>query len=98
MNGARDKQNLKANDGAAGVTHTSSPVTRVVKFNRELPEVRAMDTQAFASLAHVRILLVPVASISSPSFDEYASLIRNYQNIRLGDIPTGHKDERGRWY
>ena len=56
-----------------------------------------MDTQAFVSLAHVRILLVPVASISPLSFDEYASLIRSYQSIRLGDIPTGHKDERGKW-
>ncbi len=54
-----------------------------------------MDTHVFASLAHVQILLVPVGSISQPTFDKYVTEIRNFEAIRLGDIPVDSKDERG---
>lgn len=54
-----------------------------------------MDTHAFASLAHVRILLVPVGSIPPSSFEKYAVEIRSFESVRLGDIPADHKDERG---
>ncbi|KAG6832127.1 hypothetical protein H0H87_002439 [Tephrocybe sp. NHM501043] len=56
-----------------------------------------MDTHAFASLAHVRILLIPVGSIPQSSFEKYAAEIRSFESVRLGDIPADHKDERARF-
>ncbi|KAF9464726.1 TRAPP II complex [Collybia nuda] len=56
-----------------------------------------MDTHAFASLAHVRILLMPVGVISQSKFENYASEIRTFESIRLGDIPADQKDERARF-
>ncbi|RDB21392.1 hypothetical protein Hypma_011623 [Hypsizygus marmoreus] len=56
-----------------------------------------MDTHAFASLAHVRILLMPVGTITPSSFEKYAAEIRSFESIRLGDIPADHKDERARF-
>ncbi|KZT26443.1 hypothetical protein NEOLEDRAFT_1062821 [Neolentinus lepideus HHB14362 ss-1] len=56
-----------------------------------------MDYHAFASLAHVRILLVPVGSIRRATFDKWATEIRNFDNLRLGDIPADSKDERARF-
>lgn len=58
--------------------------------------VSMMDTHAFASLAHVRILLMPVGVIPQSTFEKYASEIRTFESIRLGDIPADQKDERGR--
>lgn len=54
-----------------------------------------MDTHAFASLAHVRILLMPVGTIPQSTFEKYASNIRSFDSIRLGDIPADHKDDKG---
>ena len=54
-----------------------------------------MDTHAFASLAHVRILIVPVGSIPHYSFEKYAAEIRSFESVRLGDIPADHKEEKG---
>lgn len=54
-----------------------------------------MDTHAFASLAQVRILLVPVGTIPQSSFNKYAAELRTFDAIRLGDIPADNKDERG---
>lgn len=56
-----------------------------------------MDTHAFASLAHIRILLLPVGTISQSSFDDYAAEIRSFETLRLGDIPSDSKDERARF-
>ncbi|TFK42560.1 transport protein particle complex subunit [Crucibulum laeve] len=56
-----------------------------------------MDTHAFASLAHVRILLVPVGSIPQSLFEKYAAEIRSFDSIRLGDIPADAKDEKARF-
>ncbi|KAG5727958.1 Transport protein particle subunit [Termitomyces sp. T112] len=56
-----------------------------------------MDTHAFASLAHVRVLLVPVGSIPQSTFEKYAAEIRSFETVRLGDIPADHKDERARF-
>lgn len=55
-----------------------------------------MDNHAFASLAHVQILLLPVGTASQASFERYASEIRGFDTIRLGDIPADAKGERGR--
>jgi len=54
-----------------------------------------MDSHAFASLAHVRILLIPVGSIPQSAFEKYASDIRSFDSIRLGDIPPDEKDDKG---
>ncbi|KAI0062282.1 hypothetical protein BV25DRAFT_1945461 [Artomyces pyxidatus] len=56
-----------------------------------------MEYHAFASLAHFRILLVPVGSISRSTFDNWASEIRTLETIRLSDIPPGTKDEKARF-
>ncbi|KAG6909694.1 hypothetical protein DXG01_015895 [Tephrocybe rancida] len=56
-----------------------------------------MDTHTFASLAHVRILLIPVGTISQSSFEKYAAEIRSFESVRLGDIPADQKDERARF-
>ena len=54
-----------------------------------------MDTFAFASLALVRILLVPVGTISKTAFERHAAEIRTFETIRLGDIPADARDDRG---
>ncbi|KAG8217536.1 TRAPP II complex [Butyriboletus roseoflavus] len=53
-----------------------------------------MNSHAFASLAQVRILLLPVGQIPRATFDAYAAEIRTFESIRLGDIPGDAKDER----
>ena len=54
-----------------------------------------MDHFAFASLAQVKILLVPVGSITKFHFDKWAAEIRSFDSIPLGDITVGDKDQRG---
>jgi len=54
-----------------------------------------MDTHAFASLAHLRILLIPVGSILQTAFETYAEEIRSFDSLRLGEIPTNTKDGKG---
>jgi len=54
-----------------------------------------MDFCAFASLAHIRILLIPVGSIQQAIFENCVSEIRTFHDIRLSDIPPDSKDERG---
>ncbi|KAF8136381.1 transport protein Trs120 or TRAPPC9 TRAPP II complex subunit-domain-containing protein [Boletus edulis] len=56
-----------------------------------------MIPYAFASLAHVQILLLPVGQIPRATFDAYAAEIRTFESIRLGDIPGDAKDERARF-
>ncbi|KAI0306435.1 TRAPP II complex [Multifurca ochricompacta] len=56
-----------------------------------------MEHNTFASLAHFRILLIPVGSISRGTFDQWAAEIRTLENIRLSDIPPGTKDEKARF-
>ncbi|KAF8759071.1 hypothetical protein RHS01_02413 [Rhizoctonia solani] len=46
-----------------------------------------MEAAPFATLGHVRVLLVPVGPIRKPTFDKWAALIRSFENIRLDDIP-----------
>lgn len=54
-----------------------------------------MDTNTFASLAQVQILLHPVGATPQAAFEKYASEIRSFETIRLSDIPADHKDEKG---
>ncbi|CAK5277407.1 unnamed protein product [Mycena citricolor] len=59
--------------------------------------ISAMDSYAFASLAQVKILLVPVGGIPQTSFERYAAELRTFDSIRLGDIPADNKDEKARF-
>jgi hypothetical protein len=54
-----------------------------------------MDTFAFASLAHFCILLVPVGAIPRTTYERLAAEIKSFESIRLKDILSDAKDERG---
>lgn len=54
-----------------------------------------MDSFTFASLAQIKILLMPVGPIKRSVFDDWASEIRKFDNIRLGDIPADPQEEKG---
>jgi len=54
-----------------------------------------MDNFPFASLAFVRVLLLPVGLIPRASFESYAAEIRSFEAIRLGEIPADTKDGKG---
>ncbi|TDL27497.1 hypothetical protein BD410DRAFT_762504 [Rickenella mellea] len=56
-----------------------------------------MDVQAFASLAQIRILLLPVGSIRKTVFEKWAKEISEFDQIRLLDVPVDTKDDRGRF-
>lgn len=54
-----------------------------------------MDSHAFASLAHVRILLLPIGLIPQSLFETYASEIRTYTSLKLAEIPADTRDGKG---
>ena len=54
-----------------------------------------MDAPPFATLGHVRILLVPVGPIRKATFDKWTALIRSFEHIRLDDIPPDPREDRG---
>lgn len=54
-----------------------------------------MDSFTFASLAQIKILLMPVGPIKRSVFDDWASEIRKFDNIRLGDIHADPQEEKG---
>jgi hypothetical protein len=54
-----------------------------------------MDEEVFASLAQISILVIPVGNIQQRTFDKWAAEMCKFEEIRLGDIPSGSKDERG---
>ncbi|KAI0818742.1 transport protein Trs120 or TRAPPC9 TRAPP II complex subunit-domain-containing protein [Irpex lacteus] len=56
-----------------------------------------MDPLDFGSLARIRILLLPVGPIKRTTFAHWASEIRTFENIRLGDIPADAREERARF-
>ncbi|KAI0341607.1 hypothetical protein BDW22DRAFT_1358429 [Trametopsis cervina] len=56
-----------------------------------------MDPLDFGSLAHIRILLLPVGAIKHATFNQWASEIRSIVDIRLGDIPADSRAERARF-
>ena len=49
----------------------------------------------FASLARIRILILPVGNIERPSFEKWASEIKEFEEIKLSDIPADSRDDRG---
>ncbi|GBE81971.1 TRAPP II complex [Sparassis latifolia] len=56
-----------------------------------------MEPSAFASLAHVRVLLLPVGDIRRDTFEKWVAEIKSFQSIRLGDIPSDPRDDRARF-
>ncbi|KAH9856984.1 TRAPP II complex [Lenzites betulinus] len=56
-----------------------------------------MDPFTYASLAQIRVLLLPVGSIRRSSYDKWAQDIRSIDNVQLADITTDVKDERSRF-
>ena len=50
---------------------------------------------AFASLAHINVLLLPVGAIQRATFDKLASEISQFVEIRLSDVPADSRDDRG---
>lgn len=50
---------------------------------------------AYASLAHIRILLIPVNPISPQAFERWSTQLQEFNEIRLSDIPADNRDERG---
>jgi trafficking protein particle complex subunit 9 len=55
-----------------------------------------MDPLDFGSLAHIRILLLPVGSITHAAFKQWAAEIKSFDNIRLSDIPADAREDRGK--
>ena len=53
-----------------------------------------METSPFASLAQIRILLIPVGPIRRSAFEKYAGLVRSFAHIRLGDIPPDPREDK----
>ncbi|KAF8334324.1 TRAPP II complex [Cantharellus anzutake] len=56
-----------------------------------------MDIGQFASIAQIRILLVPVGSIRRSAFEKYSGLVRSFEHIRLGDIPPDTREDKNRF-
>ncbi|KAH9951944.1 TRAPP II complex [Amylocystis lapponica] len=56
-----------------------------------------MEPVAFASLAHIPVLLVPVGNIRRAVFEKWAADIKTFQSIPLGDVPSDSRDERARF-
>ena len=54
-----------------------------------------MEFPPFASLGIIQILIVPVGNVKKRTFDKWASLIRSFDIVRLGDIPPDSRDDRG---
>jgi hypothetical protein len=54
-----------------------------------------MDSFAFASLAQVKILLVPVGPIRKSAFEKRVAEIKSFNSISLADITVDDRDERG---
>lgn len=53
---------------------------------------------AFASLAKIRILLLPVGSVSRSIFSHWQEEFKTFDEIRLSDVPADNRDDRGATY
>ncbi|KAG8925375.1 hypothetical protein FRC01_010290 [Tulasnella sp. 417] len=56
-----------------------------------------MDGISFASLAQIKVLLLPVGKISQQSFEKWANLIRSFDHIRLDEIPPDTREGQSRF-
>ncbi|KAI0636866.1 TRAPP II complex [Trametes polyzona] len=56
-----------------------------------------MEPFTYASLAQIRVLLLPVGNIRRSTFERWAQDIRSIDSVRLGDLTTDVKDERSRF-
>src|ERR1700733_8808967 len=53
-----------------------------------------MDGAQFASLAQIRVLLLPVGTIRRSVFEKYAGLVRSIEQVRLGDVPPDPREDK----
>ncbi|KAI0670282.1 TRAPP II complex [Trametes maxima] len=56
-----------------------------------------MEPFTYASLAQIRVLLLPVGNIRRSTFEQWSQDIKSIDTVRLGDITTDVKDERSRF-
>ncbi|KAG8890406.1 hypothetical protein FRB99_003869, partial [Tulasnella sp. 403] len=56
-----------------------------------------MDGTSFASLAQVRILLIPVGNIHKATFEKWADVIRSFDHIRLDEITPDTSEDKSRF-
>jgi trafficking protein particle complex subunit 9 len=56
-----------------------------------------MDGAAFASLAQIKILLVPVGKIPRQSFERWSTLVRSFEHIRLDEIPSETREDKSKY-
>ncbi|KAG9008552.1 hypothetical protein FRB93_006471 [Tulasnella sp. JGI-2019a] len=56
-----------------------------------------MDGNAFASLAQIRILIIPVGQISGEAYEQWASIVRSFEHIRLDEIPQETREDKSRF-
>lgn len=54
-----------------------------------------METNAFASLAQINIIIIPVGSISKPTFDKWTAAIRSFESVSQVDIPPARQEDAG---
>lgn len=54
-----------------------------------------MESSPFASLAHLRVLVIPVGDIPRATFEEWATVVRGFESIPLFDIPPARAEDKG---
>ena len=57
-----------------------------------------MDAISFASLAQIKILLIPVGKIPKQSFEKWSALVRSFEHIRLDEIPSETREDKSKSY
>jgi hypothetical protein len=55
-----------------------------------------METNAFAALAHLKIIIIPVGSIQKPVFEKWSSVIRTFESIPLVDVPPARQEDKSK--
>jgi hypothetical protein len=56
-----------------------------------------METIAFASLAHLKIIIIPVGPIAKPVYDKWNAVLRTFESIPLVDVPPARHDDRSEY-
>lgn len=54
-----------------------------------------MESSPFASLAHLKVLVIPVGDIPRAKFEEWATIVRGFESIPLFDIPPARAEDKG---
>ncbi|KAG8836757.1 hypothetical protein FRC18_010798 [Serendipita sp. 400] len=56
-----------------------------------------MESNAFSTLARLKIMVIPVGSISKAAYEEWNALLRAFESIPLVDVPPVRNDDRTRF-